>query len=367
MNGSAVPGTPCADRHTEPGVRIEAFTTLDALLADGQALFGANPGVFSGPAWWRTVLRFGMAADATPCLLLCRIDGAPAALFPMQRKPDGRLEGLTTPYTCTYQPLLAPELDASAQRQVFTAFATFCRGSGTTRLDALAAEWPSLDTCLAGARGAGLRVIRFDHFGNWHAPVAGLDWQRYLADRPGALRETVRRRLRRAEREPGARLDIFSTADGLETGIAAYELVYARSWKEAEPFPAFSAAFMRAAAVEGWLRLGIFRIGAQPVAAQLWVVDRGVATVLKLAHDEAFKPLSPGTVLTAWMLQRLLDEEHVVEIDFGRGDDPYKQGWAGQRRQRIGLILANPLRPAGFLLLARHALGRARAAVARRA
>ena len=90
------------------------------------------------------------------------------------------------------------------------------------------------------------------------------------------------------------------------------------------------------------------------------MVDHARALVLKLAHDEAFKAASPGTVLTAWMLRWLLDQEQVQEIDFGRGDDPYKREWASQRRQRIGLVLANPLAPAGVAVIARHALGRLR-------
>ena len=41
------------------------------------------------------------------------------------------------------------------------------------------------------------------------------------------------------------------------------------------------------------------------------------------------KRYSPGTVLTAMMLRRLIEEEGVSEIDFGRGDDDYKRGWGG--------------------------------------
>ena len=60
------------------------------------------------------------------------------------------------------------------------------------------------------------------------------------------------------------------------------------------------------------------------------------------------------------MLRPLLDQEHVVQIDFGRGDDAYKQGWATQRRQRVGVLLVNPWRGSGMAALTRHALGRLR-------
>jgi CelD/BcsL family acetyltransferase involved in cellulose biosynthesis len=68
-------------------------------------------------------------------------------------------------------------------------------------------------------------------------------------------------------------------------------------------------------------------------------------------------------VLTALMLRHLLDNEHVARIDFGRGDDPYKQGWAAERRQRIGLLLVNPWRLAGLAALVRHRAGRIRDAL----
>ena len=348
-------------------LRLDTFASVAALPPETETLFDAAPDLFASRAWWRTVLAHGMPAGTEACFLLCRAGTAPAALFPLRQPASGgTLDSLTTPYTCLYAPLLRPELDDAARTRVFTAFGRFCRGWATTRLDALPADWPDLALCMAGARTAGLAVLRFDHFGNWYEPVGGMDWGGYLASRSGALRETVRRKLRRGERGPGADFSVITGPEGLDAGIDAFEHVYAKSWKEPEPFPRFNAGLMREVASAGVLRLGLYRIGDQTVAAQLWIVDRGKATVLKLAHDEAFKPESPGTVLTALMLRRLLDEEHVAEIDFGRGDDPYKQGWAGQRRQRIGLILANPRRPAGLALLTRHAAGRVHAWITRR-
>lgn len=333
---------------------IQAYSSLDALPDDVSPLLAAADSLFGKRGWWQTVITHAMPDGAEPCFVVCRIDGTVAGLFPMQKLATGAVGSLTTPYSCLYTPLIAPGADAPA---VFAAFGRFCRPHAVVRLDGLPVDWQYWDALTVGLRAAGLIQRRFDHFGNWHEDVAGLDWTAYLARRPGALRETIRRRLRRAERLIDAEFSVAGDAEGLNVRIAAFEDVYTRSWKEPEPFPTFNAALMRTAAALGILRLGLWSIDRHPVAAQFWVVEHGHATVLKLAHDEAFKAHSPGTVLTAHMLRHLLDREKVDDIDFGRGDDPYKQDWVGERRQRVGLIILSPWRIRGVLALARHDSG----------
>jgi hypothetical protein len=351
-------------RSADRTMTVEAFASPAAMPAEAEALFAISDSLFGQRAWWDTVLSAGLSPGALPCFVVCRLAGKPVALFPMVRDRDGgALASLTTPYTCLFSPLLDPDLDEAGRLGVFRAFGRFCRRGPVTRLDALPVEWDALPAMAAGARYAGLAACRFDHFGNWHEDVAGQTWSGYLAQRQGALRETIRRRLRQADRLADAGFTVVTDREGLEPAIAAFEAVYARSWKEPEPFPLFNAALIRATAETGQLRLGLWHIGAGIAAAQLWVREGSRATVLKLAHDEAFKAHSPGTVLTALMLRRLLDQEAVSEIDFGRGDDPYKQGWARARRQRIGLMLFNPLRSAGLAGLSRHGLGRLRASL----
>ncbi len=335
----------------------ESVSSLDALGADARAVLAAgSAGLFGSLPWWETVLHHAMPAGSQAAFVAIRLRGTVLAVVPMLLS-GGRIGSLTTPYSCVFAPAFAAGLDRDGRIAAMTELARFCRSAGVIRLDALPAEWDGLADLEAGARRAGLVPLRFDHFGNWHENVAGLDWSAYLGRRPGALRETIRRRLRRAEKLPDARFDLLTEPNDIENAAAVFESVYARSWKEPEPFPTFNAALMRAVAGTGHLRLGVWSIGAQPVAVQFWVVTGGEAIVLKLAHDEAFKAHSPGTVLTALMLRHLLDVEKVTRIDFGRGDDDYKKGWAMDRRQRIGLLLANPRGASGALQLARHAAG----------
>jgi CelD/BcsL family acetyltransferase involved in cellulose biosynthesis len=321
-----------------------------------------SAGIFASRGWWSVVLANAMPPGSAALFVTIRSGEEILSVLPMLRT-GARLHSLTTPYSCEYTPLFAAGLEPATRIAAMAAFARFCRPAGIVRLDAIPAEWDGLAALETGARQAGLRPIRFEHFGNWHEDVAGLDWAAYLQRRPGALRETIRRRSRRAAALPGARFDLFSQPADWDRAAAAFESVYRRSWKDAEPYPTFNTALMQAMADQGLLRLGVWSIGAEPVAVQFWVVKDGTAIVLKLAHDETYKAHSPGTVLTTLMLRHLLDQEHVDRIDFGRGDDAYKKGWASQRRQRIGLLLVNPRRASGLVELLRHVAGRFRAAM----
>jgi len=347
-------------RSADSATRVETFASLDALPDDAACLFAAAGDFFATRAWWEIALAHAIPPHAVPRLVLIRRDCVPWGLFPMLHDPaGGGLRAFTTPYTCFYEPLIAP--GCFDREWVYAAFARYCRSFPTTRLDALdpaiAAEFA------AGGKQSGLCAVRFDHFGNWYEDVSGLDWTGWLTRRPGALRETIRRRSRRAEQLQGAHFRLFDKENDLAAGIDAFETVYARSWKEPEPYPAFNPAQIRAAGSLGMARVGVWWIDAIPVAAQFWIVERGRATVLKLAHDEAFKEHSPGTVLTAWMIRHMIEQVQVSELDFGRGDDPYKRDWVGFRRQRTGVMLVNPRHPRGMLALVRHALGRITAAL----
>jgi hypothetical protein len=226
-------------RSAEPDTRIEPYQSLGELPADAEPLFDAATTFFSSRAWWEAVLAHAIPPGAQPRLLLVRSNGGAAALFPMLLDPaGGGFRTLTTPYTCLYEPLIASgRTDRTAS---FLAFARFCRSFPMTRLDALNQVTES--DMSRGGKQAHLAVARFHHFGAWHENVANLDWDTYLARRPGALRETIRRRVRRAERLASADFRLFRGTDNLAAGIIAFETVYARSWKEPEPYPNFNPA-----------------------------------------------------------------------------------------------------------------------------
>ncbi|MFC0406746.1 GNAT family N-acetyltransferase [Roseomonas elaeocarpi] len=334
-------------------VRLE-----DARLPAWCDRYLAPPGddFFAARDWYDTVLAHAVPPGAAPLLAVCG-----TVVLPLLSE-GRRLRALATPYTLRWEPLAASGTGETALRDAGRAFAGLLRGRPPTRLEAMDDASPVMAGMSRGLRAGGLALDRYRHFGNWRQVLTpGGGWSRYLANRPPALRTTIERKLARAARE--SRFTLV-TAPGavLDAAIRDYHAVRARSWKPPEPAPDFDAALMRAAAAVGTLRLGLLHraADARPLAAQYWVVTGGRATLLKLSHDEAERAASPGTALTALMIRALIEDDDVGELDFGRGDDPYKRLWVAERRQRVGLVITDPWHPAGMLELAHQLAGRGR-------
>jgi hypothetical protein len=334
------------------------YPNLECLPSSCRELFLGEEELCLSSEWFRNMIANGLPSNVEARFGVLTAGHTILAVLPLQYCGDYGYGSLTNCYSCIYRPLIsmnarAPDVAWSLGHELGRLNARWA----FSRLDCMPSDWSARQAFSEGLRCAGLEVRRFDHFGNWYEEIHGRSWEQYLASRPGHLRELIRRRKRQTDRAAGLRCEIIRRDEELSRGLDAFERVYARSWKPSEPFPRFNIGVAREAAHIGALRLGVCWQRDMPIAVQLWVVRGGVATVLKLAHDESSRGLSPGTVLTAAMIEALI-YEGITSVDFGRGDDSYKRLWVSQRRQRVGLMLANPRRIKGIARLARHDLGR---------
>jgi hypothetical protein len=271
-------------------------------------------------------------------------------------------------YTTLFGPILPPALadTGAVASRLAAAIAAERPAWGVIHLNALDRESPVFSGFVEGFRAAGMVVHPYFHFGNWYEETESASIEDYIQRRPSVLRNTLRRKGKKLDADGRARYELIAGASRLEDGIAAYEKVYARSWKRREPYPRFSAGLIRAAASANCLRLGIMYMDEEPAAAQIWIVAGGRATIYKLVHDERFKHHSLGSILTIRVLKHVLEVDRVREVDFGRGDDPYKSQWLSQRRERWGIMAFNPRRLHGAIGAVRHVGGHAAKAALKR-
>ena len=194
--------------------------------------------------------------------------------------------------------------------------------------------------------GEVILVETVEDFGNWYSPVAG-GFEEYWNGRGTCLRNTVERKERALRRDHRVDLEVFRSPADAERATELYEHVHALSWKEPEPYPLFIPSLIRAGLEAGAVRVGVLTVDGEPVAAQLWIVWRGRATIFKLSYAENRRKLSAGSILTRHMVREAFRSGDVAEIDFGCGDDAYKKEWLPLRRQRWTLTAYDPTTACG--------------------
>lgn len=313
-------------------------------------------------AWYDTLWRH--ASDPGESLELLGIespDGTALALLPLRRQPlrfaaPRRVTGLASYYASLFGPV--GDLQSAAGEQLLerlcAALRTELHGWDSLELQPLAAE---VEVRLRRAMQAqGIATHSYFRFGNWYLEVGGRGFAEYFKALPSQLRNTVTRREKKLRAAGNMSLEILRSVADVERGLRAYEEIYASSWKRPEPYPQFVPSMARAMAARGWLRLGVVSLDSKPLAAQLWFVKDGVASIFKLAYDERFKEFSAGSILTTALMRYVIDEDKVAVVDYLTGDDAYKRDWMSHRRERVGLMAFNPRTLRGRALAAQERL-----------
>jgi len=299
---------------------------------------------------WFEILAATTLSDREEVQVMTLVDdaGSPLSAMPVVFLEGQAVRGLTSPFTTLFSIPLGTDEHAKTLGRLLAA-----KIGATFRLDALD-PGPASHAFANGLQEGGLSVARFRHFANWFEQID--DFSRYWGSRGSQLKSTVKRKSASLLRDGRLVLSFVDLKAGWREGAEIYKGIYAQSWKPAEPHPNFMDALLEKQGASGIARLAVARVDGKPAAAQIWLVQDHRATIFKLAHDPVFDRLSVGTLLTHWILQQLHDKEGVREVDFGRGDDTYKRLWLGARRDRQGLLAANPRSFKGLVTIFRDIL-----------
>ena len=359
MNGSAMPLS--AQAAAPERVAVEVFGHPDALPADVQAFLheAEQRNIGQGLAWYRNLVSAVYPEDQGLRFYVLRHDGQVSAVMPLRAEKDRlgwRVAALSNYYTSLYEPALSSGLTGAALVPLLDELRREFGAVASLTLAPMDPDSAAYQALLDALRLVGWRPFDYFSFGNWYLPVS-FDWAAYLAKRGSTHRNTIKRMGKKFAGDGGT-LEIVSSHESLPAAIAAYERVYAASWKKPEPFPDFVPGLVKICAEKGYLRLGLAWLNGEPVAAQLWIVAHGRAEIYKVAYDEQYKAYSPGTLVTALLMQHVIDVDQVKEVDYLIGEDNYKRIWMSHRRERRGIIAYNPRSLAGLAGLARETAGR---------
>lgn len=322
---------------------VQSDNALALLLSDAR-----QHAPFDRLDWWQGLVEH---CDLQPLIIVTH-RGEDRAVLPLTRGNGGHLHALSNWYTFRFRAIATdPALLANLARALRS------RARRVT-LNAVPDEDGSASMLASAFRKAGWIVHRSTCDTNRILPVEGRSYAEYLANRPGKLRTTLKRK---SGKVATRMLTAFDAA-----AWAQYESIYAESWKPEEGSPAFLRAFAEMEGAAGRLRMALAHAADDPqgpaIAAQMWTVEGCTAFIHKLAHREAARPLSPGSVLTAALMRHVIEEDHVDLVDFGTGDDPYKQDWMEAQRPRYRLDMFLPHNPRNWPPLVKMA---ARALAAR--
>jgi len=360
---SAVRKTTTCSTATLPGtnVNIEVFRHPDHLPADvNQLLADTEQDNFQGSVpWYKNLVDTVFPKDTGVHIYVLRSGGRPIAALPIvvtKGKLGWHIQALANYYTSLYAPAIAPELKYRDLAQLLSGVLKAHAPVASMQFAPMDPQSMPYRRLWNALQANGLAPFSYFCFGNWY--LSGLStWQNYLQGRDGQLRNTIKRTAKKFA-TVGGKLELLTGGADLERSLAAYEQVYAKSWKQPEPYTTFMPGLIRTSADLGRLRLGVAWLDGAPIAAQVWIVSNGKANIYKLAYDENYKAHGAGTVLTAMLMEHVIEKDGVSEVDYLTGDDPYKKSWMSDRRERWGIVAYNTHTMSGLWGLSKEVFGR---------
>jgi len=322
------------------------YTDIEQLPESANVLFaqGEKDSIFFSRPWFENLAATAFT-NAQSMLLACVVQGDKVlAILPLMERSGSTLYSVRHRYTSLYSLLLAD----NNQKQVLRCLV---QGLRTLAFDSLLLEPvcendQRIKSLLSSMEASGFHCHRNFRFYNWFHKVQGQSYQDYITDRPARLLNTIARKKRKLEREQGYDIRLFIGDEALKA-MSDYYTIYRASWKANEQYAGLLDGMLSAFSKAGWSRLAILYIKGQPAAAQLWFVLDKKASIFRLAHDENWKQYSPGSILTSYLMEHVIDSEQVEEIDFLTGNEAYKQDWMSERRERWALSCVKSSEPKG--------------------
>lgn len=172
-------------------------------------------------------------------------------------------------------------------------------------------------------------------------------YDEYLTSLPGKLRHEIRRKARKLEAETGGHSLVFATAETQDEDLDRFFALHRSSEGPKGKFmqPGMEIFFRRLA--RAFLPAGVFRLGfieanGVKVAGAIGFVFGDRYYLYNSAFDHEWKPLSPGMVLVADLIESAIGEG-LKGFDMLKGGLEYKYRFGSQPRKLMRLQVSRKL------------------------
>lgn len=331
-----------------PQMHFTCYTEWRQLPAGADTLFSIaeTTSLFLSRHWFETLHAATGGRDWSLLIASVIDDRHVLAMLPLIVHPNGHWASLTHHYT----PFFSVLCDEGHRQATLACLA---EGLGQLRFQSLQIEPVDIESgtireLLLAMQKCGFKSWHRFHSYNWVHLTGDQSYDDYMQDRPARLRNTIARKGRKLQREHGYEIRLFR-GEEVDPALVDYHAAYSTSWKANEQFGKLFNGMAIALAGPDWTRLAVLYAAGQPAAAQLWFVAHRKANIFRLAYDERWRSYSPGSILTAFMIRHVFEDDRVEELDFLVGNESYKQDWMSERRERSSLVFAAPPQPRGWL------------------
>lgn len=300
----------------------------EALLED-LAAHAAEPNVFFEGWFLRAALNHLREPHQQILLALVQSpEGAPLALFPTQmsrrsvRSPFRRAS-LWLHRHCF---LGTPLVRAGSEVAAFTAYLSWMRAYqprvSLLTLPSMTADGPVHQAILTALRREGLPFVETVRYERAFQPT-GISADEHFDRLTKRMRKELKRKERRLEDCGSTELRSLSAASDLASWGDAFLSMEASGWKgraqsALQTNPA-DLAFFRELLAESMQRqklaMTLLQIGDKPAAGTVSFVSGVGVFAFKIAYDEQFAHVSPGSIATLYTLQTLLPDSRIRWID----------------------------------------------------
>lgn len=331
-------------------MKFVCYTEWDQLPESANALFAQREkdSLFFSRSWFENLTIFALEHDHTMMLACVVVGDKVVAILPLMKCKGSAWYSLKHRYTSLYSLFLSNNDQLEFQQQVLDCLSLGLRQLPMKGLllEPVADDDSQLNNFKRSMEKVGFVCNSIFRHYNWIYRLQGQSFEDYLLARPAKLRNTISRKKRKLEREHGYEIHLF-TGDEVPQKISDYNKVYNASWKGNEQYVDFLNGIVASFSNQDWSRLAVLYVKGQPIAAQLWFVLHNKANIFRLSYDEAWKQYSPGSILTSYLMEYVIDIDKVKEIDFLTGNDAYKQDWMSERRERFVLSCIKSIKRKG--------------------